>query len=207
MPVNINETVVLRVAFRDASGSLVDPSTPVEITIKQPDGTEDGPHTATKTLRGVFEYEYTPTQQEEHKWYAESADGFIEAGRPFLVRSPYEHDAETHAVAGPVGFGHLEEAEGANDPLYTDELVTVTTTPDQDLSGDMVRAYAIDKDGNRTQYGSDVSGTNETEIGIEARPTDEGLSGGYHIIQFVYERNATEHTFDEQTYLFTEPAS
>ena len=73
--------MVLTATFTDEAGDPVDPSTPVEVKVRTPDGTVDGPFTATQASTGVYEYEYTPQTAGGYYYVFMSADGGKEDDR------------------------------------------------------------------------------------------------------------------------------
>lgn len=81
MAIDEGEAVTLRVRFKDDSGNLTNPSTPVEVTVRHRDAdTADGPFTATQASTGVFEYEYTASKEGGYHYKFTSADGAVEQG-------------------------------------------------------------------------------------------------------------------------------
>lgn len=74
------ETIVLRAVFKDDAGEPASPSTPVEVTIRTPDDSVNGPHTASEAETGVFEYEYQVASPGGHVYKVETADGAVEQG-------------------------------------------------------------------------------------------------------------------------------
>ena len=78
--ITVGETAILSVTFRDDQGQKVNASTPVEVTVRRPDGTIDGPFVASQQSVGVFEHPY-PTPLDGLYFYKfVSADGGVETG-------------------------------------------------------------------------------------------------------------------------------
>lgn len=82
----VNETMVFVGTFHDSDGDPVDPVTPVEIRVIDPDGNKSGPFTANKKSEGVFEYEYTPSKVGTYRWQMTSKDGLKQEGERFVTR-------------------------------------------------------------------------------------------------------------------------
>jgi hypothetical protein len=79
MAIDAGEKVVLTATFTDDSGTKTDPSTPVTVSIRAPDGTLDvDGATASQDSTGVYSYTYTPSAPERYHYKFESADGAIE---------------------------------------------------------------------------------------------------------------------------------
>lgn len=78
MDIDEGEAVVLTARFRDKDNNPVDPSTPVEVVVKDPNGNQTT-GTASKTASGKFEFNYTPMLSGTHTYRFKSADGGIEA--------------------------------------------------------------------------------------------------------------------------------
>lgn len=81
MAIDEGETVVLTAEFKDDSGSLTNPGTPVEVTVVGPDGTIDDAVTVSKQSTGVFEHEVDASQGDGvYRYKFVSADGAVEQG-------------------------------------------------------------------------------------------------------------------------------
>lgn len=79
MAIDEGETITLTATFRDSQGNKTDPSTPVEVTIRRPDGTTDGPFQTNNRSTGVFAYQYTVGgKQGEYTYKFVSNDGLVE---------------------------------------------------------------------------------------------------------------------------------
>jgi len=86
MAIDEGETVVLRAEFRDDSGALTDPSTPVEVTVIGPGGTIDDAVTVSKQSTGVFEHKVDATASGQYEFKFVSADGAVEQGDFYASR-------------------------------------------------------------------------------------------------------------------------
>lgn len=78
------ETIILRASFTDANGDPASPATPVNVTIRTPDGTVESPVAATQVDTGVFELEYQPTLKGDYLYKFETSDGAIEQSQFFV---------------------------------------------------------------------------------------------------------------------------
>jgi hypothetical protein len=74
---DINEVIRLRATFTDDANDPAAPQTPVQVTIKRPSGTIDGPFAMSSLSTGVYEYEYTASETGTHRWKAVTADNAI----------------------------------------------------------------------------------------------------------------------------------
>jgi len=75
------ETITLEATFTDDSGTATSPSTPVEITVRKPDGTVDvDSATVSEGSTGEFSYTYTTSDPGLYNYKYVSADGAIEQG-------------------------------------------------------------------------------------------------------------------------------
>lgn len=97
---------------------------------------------------------------------------------------------------------------GGDTPLWTDAVVEVSVTYDDDLTGNTIRAYLVAEDNTREEWGSGVAGENGGTASLEDRwvslsnITDvRGL-----IVQWVIDTGAEEQTLDEFPIEFTYPA-
>jgi len=68
---------------------------------------------------------------------------------------------------------------GTSALLYTDARITLSVTPDADLSSaSAIRAYLVDAEGNRVQWGSDQGGVSAgSQVTASATPEDLTLGG------------------------------
>jgi hypothetical protein len=104
---------------------------------------------------------------------------------------------------------------GNDDPLYTDSSITLTVTPDADLSGaNAIRCYLVDSAGNRVQWGSDQPGVGAgTEVTAVDEPDDLTLGGepvgaGRYTVQWKYDSgDGDPDTIKERDIYLTDPAS
>jgi len=102
---------------------------------------------------------------------------------------------------------------GADTPLYIDAKITLSVTPDADLSSaTAIRAYLV-QDGERVQWGSDQSGVEAgTTVSATDTPADLTLDGsavdaGRYTVQWVYEdSDGDENTITERDIYLTRPA-
>jgi hypothetical protein len=79
------EVIVITTTYKDNSGTVTDPSTPVTHVIKPPTG-NNVEITATRDSEGVFESEFTPSESGRHYWSAYSSDVSIDQGS-FIVNA------------------------------------------------------------------------------------------------------------------------
>jgi len=102
---------------------------------------------------------------------------------------------------------------GVDTPLYTDAKITVSVTPDADLSGvSAIRAYLV-QGGSRVQWGSDQSGVSaDTEVTASDTPADltldaSAVGAGRYTLQWVYEDgDGDENTIVEREIQLTAPS-
>jgi hypothetical protein len=102
---------------------------------------------------------------------------------------------------------------GTAEPLYTDAKITLTLTPDADLSSAAaIRAYLV-QGSDRVQWGSDQSGvTAGTEVTASDTPADltlgeEAVRAGLYTLQWIYEdSDGDENTITERDLLLTAAA-
>jgi hypothetical protein len=99
----------------------------------------------------------------------------------------------------------VAEPLGSDTDLFTDARVTLSLTPDSDLSSATgIRCYLTDQ-GNRVQFGSEKAGVSAgTEVSVTDRPNSLTLNGssiseGQYVVQWVYEdAGQNEHTIAER---------
>jgi hypothetical protein len=102
---------------------------------------------------------------------------------------------------------------GIDKDLYTDAKITLSVTPDADLSSaNAIRAYLV-QSGSRVQWGSDQGGVDVgTEVTASDRPTDLTLGGdpvdaGRYTLQWKYEdSDGNENTIVERPIQLTAPS-
>jgi len=102
---------------------------------------------------------------------------------------------------------------GSDTELYTDAKITLSVTPDADLSSaTAIRAYLV-KNGSRVQWGSDQSGVAAgAEVTASDTPIDLTLGGsqvgaGLYTVQWVYEDgDGDENTIAEGELYLTAPS-
>jgi hypothetical protein len=107
----------------------------------------------------------------------------------------------------------MTDVLGTDDPLYTDAKITLSVTPDADLSSaSAIRAYLV-SGGSRVQWGSDQSGVAaDTQVTASDTPADLTLNGsaveaGRYTLQWVYEDSGgDENTITERDIYLTRPA-
>jgi len=82
MAIDAGEKVTLSATFTDEAGTNTDPSTPVQVTVVDPDGNKvaDGA-TASQSSTGVYEYVLTTGAYGTYLYKFTSADGAVEQGR------------------------------------------------------------------------------------------------------------------------------
>jgi len=101
---------------------------------------------------------------------------------------------------------------GSDTPLYIDAKITLSVTPDADLSSaNAIRAYLV-QNGSRVQWGSDQGGVaSGTEVTTSDTPSDLTLGGsavdaGRYTLQWVYEDgDGDENTIAERHLYLTRP--
>lgn len=77
----VGQTIPIKCTYRNDSGTLTEPGTPVTITINQPDGTTDvDAENCTQESTGIYYYNYTPSVAGRHWFQFATSDGDLEEG-------------------------------------------------------------------------------------------------------------------------------
>lgn len=85
---NQGETGILSATFTQ-DGAAASPTAPVEVRVRTPGGSIDGPFTVAEGDTGVFEHTYTPSTAGTHEFVFESADGGVEEGEFYVKYSRF----------------------------------------------------------------------------------------------------------------------
>lgn len=97
---------------------------------------------------------------------------------------------------------------GGDTPLYTDAVVTLSVAYDEDLTGNTLRAYIVDEENTREEWGSGTAGANATTATIEDQWDNltEITDTENLIVQWVIDTGTEEQTLAEFPITFTLPA-
>lgn len=79
MAIDKTETIKLRAEFKNDSGTLTDPTTPVELVVRNNAGSTTVSN-VTRLSEGIFEEEYEVTESGLHYYTFTSSDGGVEQG-------------------------------------------------------------------------------------------------------------------------------
>jgi hypothetical protein len=107
----------------------------------------------------------------------------------------------------------MTDVLGTDDPLYTDAKITLSVTPDADLSSaSAIRVYLV-SGGSRVQWGSDQNGVAaDTQVTASDTPIDltlgdSAVGAGRYTLQWVYEDgDGDENTIVERDIYLTRPS-
>jgi len=88
MAVDEGESILLRATYTDEAGERADPAQPVEVIVvpPSPQSANDGPFTATRTEKGVYEYEYDVEEAGRYEYRFETNDDAVEQGTFVALR-------------------------------------------------------------------------------------------------------------------------
>lgn len=81
MGITAGEKIRLKAIFTDSDGMNTDPTEPVNVTVKAPDGTLIVDEVeATRVSRGEYRYVFTATMEGYYEYKFQTADDAIEVG-------------------------------------------------------------------------------------------------------------------------------